>query len=196
MEHGCGSVRDGELVVAGGESSPLLGEVEGALHDVAASVGHFVEGWWPSAGRAFALTCCDLAGLLRDDRLDPARGQHAPVHAAGVGAVGHHDVGARAWTSRPRAGHANVGQHLGQHRAVVALPAGDHQRQRPAVAVDRGVDLAGQPATGAAHAVTCGFSLTAQRAGDEPHRLIRVTRSSPLCPARGAQCSCRAGEPG
>lgn len=73
------------------------------------------------------------------------------------------------------------------------LPAGDHQRQRTTMAIDRGMDLGGQPTTRATDPVTCRFSLTAQRAGKEPGRQIRVVRSSPLCPARGGSCSCRAG---
>lgn len=44
------------------------------------------------------------------------------------------------------AGHNDLIEHTGQHRLVVALPAGNHHRQRAALAGDGGVDLGGQPA--------------------------------------------------
>ena len=43
------------------------------------------------------------------------------------------------------AGDVDVGQYFGQHRAVVALAAGDHIRQRPTATVDGTVNLGRQP---------------------------------------------------
>ena len=76
------------------------------------------------------------------------------------------------------------------------LPAGDHRGQEPPTAVHRVVDLGDQPATRAADAMTCRFTVSAERAVDEAVTGILVIRFRPLCPAPGAWCSCRAGGPG
>lgn len=68
-------------------------------------------------------------------------------------------------------GDPDVGQHRLQRRPVVTLPAGDDERQRPAVPVDPGMNLGAQPATRPSDAVTCRFTL---RQG-----LILVVRDCP-----------------
>ena len=64
------------------------------------------------------------------------------------------------------------GAGLLQHRAVVALPTGDHHRQRTSVPVDRVVDLRGQPAPRLTDPVTRGFGLACGQ--------ILVVRPCPL----------------
>lgn len=53
----------------------------------------------------------------------------------------------------------DLGEDVGKHRTVVALPSGDDHRQRPTVPVDRLMDLRRQPTAGAADAVTRRFNL-------------------------------------
>lgn len=55
MEEDCGSVGQGELVVAGGQGPPLLEGVEAAFHDVAAHVRFPVVGHRPAAGLSLPL---------------------------------------------------------------------------------------------------------------------------------------------
>ena len=58
-----------------------------------------------------------------------------------------------------KTGDPDVGQHRLQRRPVVTLPAGDDERQRPAVPTDPGMNLGAQPATRPSDAVTCRFTL-------------------------------------
>jgi hypothetical protein len=141
-----GAVGDGELVVAGGQSSPLLGQGEVAFDDVAAAVGGGVEPRWLAASGSAAFAGGDLVGLLGDDDPDPAGVQGAAVDAGGVGLVGDHGVGSGAWTPGAQARDADVGQDRFEQGAVVAVPAGDHRCERASVPVDGGVDLGSQPA--------------------------------------------------
>lgn len=60
--------------------------------------------------------------------------------------------------------HTDVIEDLGEHRAVVALPAGHHHCQRPAVSIDGRMNLGGQPAAGPTDAMTCRFTIIPQRA--------------------------------
>lgn len=138
----------------------MLGQVEGAFDDVAALVGHGVQRGRPSSGGAFALAGGDLVLLLRITALMPRARSHRRLvpEVYAPGRRSWHPVG-YACGQAPGAGR-DVGQHLGEHRTVVALPAGDHDRQRSAAAIDRGVDLRRQPATGPADTVTRGFTLT------------------------------------
>jgi len=50
VEHDCGAVGLGVLVVAGGQTAPLLGVAVAAFNDVAAAVGVGIELRWPAAG--------------------------------------------------------------------------------------------------------------------------------------------------
>lgn len=71
-DRGGGAVGDGELVVAGGQSTPLFGLVEGPLDDVAPLVGLGVEPVGSTALAAAPLSCGDLVALGRDDGGDAA----------------------------------------------------------------------------------------------------------------------------
>lgn len=57
-----------------------------------------------------------------------------------------------------------------KHRAIVGLPSPDEHHQRPSVAVDKVMNLAGQPAAGTPNAMV--------RRLDQQ---ILVIRPSPLC---------------
>jgi hypothetical protein len=59
-EHGCGAVDDGEFVVAGGQSAPLLDDVEVSLNDVAALVVLGIKGRRSSTAGAASFAVSDL----------------------------------------------------------------------------------------------------------------------------------------
>ena len=65
--------------------------------------------------------------------------------------------GARPATAKAR--YMDVGQYFSEHRTIIALPAGDHVRQRSAAAIDSTVNLGGQPSSRGADARTCGFTV-------------------------------------
>lgn len=159
MEDGARAVGDGEFVVPGRDAAPLLHQREGALDYVSVLVRFGVEPWWPAAGAALALAGGDLVALLRDDRGDPAGSEHPAVHPTGVGLVRGNRVRAGAGPPGTDPWHPDVVEDLFEHRAVVALPAGDHDSQWQAVPVDGVMDLRGQTATGAADAMTSGFNV-------------------------------------
>ena len=187
-----GTVGEGELVVAGGQSSPLLREGEGALEDVASLVGDRVEPGRPPSPGTFALAGSGLVPLLRDHARDPAPGEVSAVDPRGVGAVGEDLVGASAGPASARARNPDLGQHLDQHRAVIALSARDDRRQRTPVPIDHCMDLRRQPASRPTDPVTCKFTRTTQGAVDEVLTARPVIRFGPPCPARGGSCCSRA----
>lgn len=157
-----GAVGEGELVVAGGQSSPLLRESEGVGGDVASLVGDRVEPRRPPSLGAFALAGSDLVPLPRDHARDPAPGEESAVAPRGVGAVGEALVGASAGPAPARSRSPDLGQHLDQHRAIIALPAGDGRRQRTPVPIDHGMDRRRQPFSRPTGPVTCRFTPTTQ----------------------------------
>lgn len=97
-------------------------------------------------------------------------------HTGRVGAVRDHRIRPGPRPASPVPGHVDLGEQLGEHRSVVALPSGDDHRHRPAVPID-GLMGRRQPAAGAADAM--------------PGQILLI-RSRPLCPARGGSCSSRA----
>ncbi len=173
-----------ELVVAGGDAAPLLDECEGPLDDVAVFVGLGIECGRPAALAALAFAGGDLIALLGDHDPDATGAEHAPVHAGPIGFVREDRVRPGAGAPAADPGNADVVKDLLEHRPVVALPAGDHDRQRQTVPVDGVMDLRGQPAPRATDTVTGGFDLI------QPQ--ILVIRSCPLCPGQGGWCSSRA----
>jgi len=74
-EDGAGAVDDGELVVSGGQSSPLLEGSEGAFDDVAGLVGVVVVVHGSPAARAATGAVGSMVTGLGDDRDDPALAQ-------------------------------------------------------------------------------------------------------------------------
>jgi len=178
----------GEFVVPSGQGSPLLGQREGSLDNVASAVHVGIEAGRSAALAAFAMTGSDLVTLKWDHDLDPAAVQHMAGHSGCVGLVCDHRVGSGTGPASTSAWNSDVVQDLLEHRAVVASAAGDHHRQRAALAVDGMMDLRRQPATGPTDAVTCRFNVR--------QRQFLVIRQCPLCPDRGGSCLSRAGEHG
>ena len=160
MEDCSGTVGDGEFVIPCGKSAPLLHEREGSLDDVAVPVGVFIEDGRASALRSFSLSGCNLVALLRDDSSDSAGAEHAPIHPTAVCLVCQDRVRPGAWPADVDPGNTDVVEDLFQHRAVVALPTRDHNRQRQPVAIDGVMDLGCQTAARAADTVARRLGLS------------------------------------
>lgn len=130
--------------------------------------------------RAFGLAGGDLIGFLRDHRLDAPGGEHP----AGLAQGGlDHRIGPGQRQARALARYADVIEVLHQHRTVIALSAGEHDRQRHPIAIECGVDLAAQTAAGAADRMPLGLLM----------RQILVVRLRPLWAGQGGWCWSRAG---
>ena len=125
---------------------------------------------WPAAARPFALAVDDLIRWLRDHRDDPAAAQLGADGATGVGLVAAYPIGAGAGRTAAEAGHAKVGQQVLEDRRVVGLTRRDQHHKRASPPVDEVMDLAGQPAAGAADAVIRRLDAR-----------IGVIRPIPLC---------------
>lgn len=67
-----GAVCEGELYIAGGHSSPLLRQCEGALGDLAALVSDSIEPERSATTGALALAVCDLSTIAPSLRYLPA----------------------------------------------------------------------------------------------------------------------------
>lgn len=145
-----GSVVGGSFGVAGGEASELFEPVEAAFDDVALLVGVFVEGGWAAAGGASGSSAGDLVGAFRAREADPAVPERSSGGGMGVGLVRDHSPGPFPWPATPRRTDADLVQQRQEFGVVAGLAWGDEDRHRQAAAVDREVDLAGQPAPGPA----------------------------------------------
>jgi hypothetical protein len=88
-----------------------------------------------------------LVAAFGDGVGDLAAPQQHPVGLAAVRLVGDQPIRAGAWPARARPGHTDTSEHRGELGGVVDLAGGDVDRQRPAAAVGRAVDLGRQPAT-------------------------------------------------
>jgi hypothetical protein len=150
-----------------------LEPVDAALHRMAQQVGRPVERRWPAAGAAPGAPVGGLVILLRDGAANLASAQQGPVGAAALGLVGQHPIGPGPWPARAEAGHPDAAQHRPKLGAVAALAGGDHDRQRPLTTLDGQVQLAAQPAPGAAQPVV-------GRLGVDPARCFAL----PLPPLR------------
>lgn len=184
-DHDCGTIDNRELVVASRQSPPLLDVGERPLDDIAVLVRHGVECRRPPATAATLLPGCDLVPFLRNHRRDPASPQILTIMPGPISPVGQYRLRPRPGTASPNPWDPNISEDLRQYDSVVALTAGDHDRQRSAPTVNGVMDLRCQSASGASDAVAGGFTL--------PIGQILVTRCSPLCPGQGGTCSSRAG---
>jgi hypothetical protein len=117
-----GGIVAGELVVSGGDAAPVLEAAEGPLDQVAAPVGDGVEGVAALAGR-----------VVGDDRQGTTVDQPAAQRIAVIGGVGDAEPGGWQGGEQRRGG-----------RGVAGLSGGQREGERPAEAVDDGVDL-GRP---------------------------------------------------
>jgi hypothetical protein len=186
-EDGVCAVYDGVLVVAGGQATPLLEQVEGPLDDVSPLVGLSVELWRTPTAGATTLPARLLVGRFGDHDPDPTPAQHRPVAARGVCPVSEHGVWRRLRLAHSEPGHTYVGRHDLQRSSVVRLAWRDDDGERPAPTVDSVTDLARQPTTRPADSVTRRFTVDGRGA------VVLAIRPRPLCPAPGGSCSSRAG---
>jgi hypothetical protein len=111
------SVGESELVVAGGQATPLLEGVEGSFDDVAALVGVGVEGGWSAAAGPASGAGGLLVVGLGDHRGDAAGARRCAVAARGVRLVRDHLLRAGARAARPSAGNlqdSSSGRNIGE----------------------------------------------------------------------------------
>jgi len=113
-----------ELVISGGDASPVLDAAEEVFDFVPAPI----DGLWTIG----LLDCVAAAGNGRDRAII---GDLLARLLAVIGLVGRNEQ-RRSW------GFENLGDNL----AVMNLPAGEHKVQRPALAIDAGVDFCAAPA--------------------------------------------------
>lgn len=158
------------FVVAGGQTTPLLGDAESSFNNVAALVVLGVECWRSAAVGASTFSVADLIGRFGNDGDDPSSAQPLPGRSAGIGLISAQAIGPGAGPPRPASLNFEVGEQMLQDRSVACLAGAHEHHQRSSVAVDEVMDLAGQPAARATNAVV--------------RRLVRqicVIRPSPLC---------------
>jgi hypothetical protein len=102
-----------------------------------------------AAARTLLLAVGDLVGLLRNDTADAASPQVGTVGAGGVRLVRGNGAGPGA-RAPDRATHLDALQYRDEAGAVGGLSRSEDERQRPAPAFGREVDLGGQPTPGTA----------------------------------------------
>lgn len=169
-QYRCAAVDEGEFVVTGGQAAPLLDVIEVSFNDVAALVILGVEGRGPAATCTSTLAVGDLVGGFGNDRDDPAAAQPSACCSAGVGLIAADALRAGMWAATAAAVHFQVREQMLEHRSVVGLAGAHEHHQRSSAAVNEMVNLAGQPAAGAANPVVRRLD-----------RQIRAIRPSPLC---------------
>ncbi len=169
----------GVLVVASGQSSPLLQAVEAALDDVAAPVDRCVEGTGAPAVRAAGGAVGQLVVAFGDRDGGASSGQVAAVGAGAAALVADHLLWAGSGTAPALAGDVDLLDQSGQHGRVVDVACRQHDRQWPTVAVDGQVGLGGRSAAGAADR-----DQPVQLPGGIGVRLCRFQQSLPR-PVRG-----------
>jgi hypothetical protein len=163
-------VDDDEFVVAGCQAAPLLDVIEVSFNDVSSFVILGVEGRGPASSSTAALAVGDLVGGFGNDRDNPALPQPCSRCSAGVGLIAADAGRTRAWPATAATVDFQVRKQMLQHGAVVGLAGAHEHYQRSSSSVDEVMNLAGQPAAGAANAVVRRLA-----------RQIRVIRPSPLC---------------
>lgn len=155
----CRLVPHSQLVVPRGHRAVAFQPVDPALHRVAVLVVLLVEVRGPAASGAELGAVAYLVGLLRDGAVDPASAQVGAVRARAVGFVGTNPGGFGTRTSGTGAWDADAFEDGLEVRAVVPVPGGDQQRQRPLSLLGREVDLRGQAASRASEAVVGGLGV-------------------------------------
>lgn len=169
MEQDRGVVDEGEFVVAGGQSAPLLEQVKPSFDHGAAAIVPCVEcRWAPAAGTA-PCAVPGLIGRFGDHRDNAASTQMPPDRPRGVGLIGANTVRASTCPTPPRPRDPQMPHQMREHRCVTSLAGTDQSHQRSAVPVDKVVDRGAPPTAGAADRVI-------RRLGVQ----IRVIRPSPL----------------
>lgn len=136
------------LGVAGRQRAPLLEPVEEPFDDVAVAVALLVELWRPAARGAAPDPVVLLVGAFGDRVGDVAPAQLGPDRLRAVALVGQDVLGPGPWPAGAVAADPDAVHDLGELGGVVDLAGGQDDRERPPFPIDRGVDLAGQPAAG------------------------------------------------
>lgn len=124
-----GGDADGELVVAGGESSMVFKVAEAAFDCMAALVGVGVEGWWPPAAGAASGAVTGLVCRDRDGGGDLVSALPGTVRAGGIGLVGQDPLRALSGSSASGSGDVDAVQDSDHLGAVTVLPGGDQEGQ-------------------------------------------------------------------
>lgn len=148
----------------------MLDLVEVSFDDVTAFVIGGIECWWSSTGCAASLPVGNLIGGFGYRRADSATPQQHPGRTTGICLIATNPVRAGARSTAAAAADFQVREQMLKYRAVVGLPSPDEHHQRPSVAVNEVMNLAGQPAAGTPNAMV--------RRLDQQ---ILVIRPSPLC---------------
>lgn len=147
-----GQVGGKRLLAAGGDLSPLLEAVAAPLGGVALLVTPTVDDVKASASTASSQPVRVLIRPERGDRSGTTAPQVLSNCAGRAGLVRQDHVGPGA---RPAstAGNAQARRRLGESRSLAGLSAGQAERQPPAAAVGREVDLCAQSSAGPADGV-------------------------------------------
>ncbi|BDM74787.1 hypothetical protein HEK616_82740 (plasmid) [Streptomyces nigrescens] len=148
---GCG------LLVAGGDSSPLLEAVDAPFDGVALPLGLAVESRRPAALAATSQSVSALVGRNRDHRPDAAFAQVVTDGAGGVRLVRQDHVRPGPRPSAA-AGNAQAGHHVRESGCVTSLSGGENEREGPAAGICDEMNLRAQPAAGPAYGMVGRFS--------------------------------------
>lgn len=136
------------LGVAGRERAPLLEAVEESFDDVAVLVPLLVERRGPTASRTAPLAVGFLVGAFGDRVADVAPTQLGPDRLRAVRLIAQDVIGPSPRPAGTDPGDPNTAHDLGELGRVVDLAGGQHDRQRPTLPIDRGMNLARQPTEG------------------------------------------------
>lgn len=152
VEYDSSSIRQGVLVVPGGQSSPLLDMAVTTLDDVAVLIVSSIQPDRTSTAGATTLPMSLLIIRFRDDGLDPTSAQVLADRARRVRLVRtHRDRAGPGTPDFPE--HPQMLHQRQEHRRITRLPWAQQHDQGQTVAVDELVDLRGQAAAGATDAV-------------------------------------------
>lgn len=169
MEDNCGSVNDGELVVASGQTTPLLEQVEATFDNVATPVIDRVERGWATTTGTPAFTVPGLIGRFGNHRDNAASTQMPADRAGGIRLVAPDAVGTSTCPTAAGPPDPQMPHQVREHRCIPGLPWADQSDQRPAVAIDEVVHFRAPAAAGATDRMI-------KRLGEQ----IRVVRPIPL----------------
>jgi len=128
------------LVIAGGETAPLLDVAVPAFDHIAVLVVGSVECDRSAAACSATSAMALLVVGFRDDRLDPAGTQVTADRSGRIRLVAPHRIRAGS-RSTSVAANAQVRHEWQEHRRVARLARGEESHQRQPVAVDELVDL-------------------------------------------------------
>ena len=197
-----GSVVACELVSPHCDAAPLLKLVEAAFDHVSVPIAGLLLRAEIDRSSGTLATVGNLVVSLGDRRGNPAPAQPRSVRLRWVALIGEHPIRARTGSSFACSGNQDPVEDGGHHCGVVDVPAGEHPRQGSPFPVRDEVDLAGQPAAGAADRMIrrlgpkilvirwsplwCGQG--SRRAGAHARSSSRSTPPSPRCRSHRRAC--------